>query len=316
MSKNNPRQPQQPQSDYNPFDAGIQKAMEVSRMTLGMNQEQRVEAFRNAINAFSNSLAQRGPVGPQKGLLNNLAALNIGTTPAMDAYNATNKNAMAENQVLAEKIMAARERQEAAAAKAQKYANDEEWKNRQLALQERTAAEQARHHGAMENTKALKYSQPTKEEIEEKKKQKEEEAVDRALAHAEKRIKEIHSLEKKDNTKEKSTRNLFQSKYVESLLPGADFRNATQSEIDAIGALVADEVANEYGMSTDVRYKGLPPISSVQNPAQREATLKAIMELIKEKRGRKHEYSQSNNTDRTPSVTVPAEDIGFVPDEQ
>lgn len=144
------RQPQQLQTDYNPFDAGIQKAMDVSRATLGMNQEQRVEAFRNAVNAFSNSLAQRGPVGPQKGLLNHLAALNVGTTPAMDAYNATNKNSTKENQALAEKILAEREKVENRALKAKKYESDNEYKRRSLAIQEGTAAEQAKHNRAKE----------------------------------------------------------------------------------------------------------------------------------------------------------------------
>lgn len=146
--KNTPRPPQ---ADYNPFDAGVQKAMNVSRATLGMNQEQRAEAFRDAINAFSNSLAQRGPVGPQKGFLNHLAALNVGAVPALQAYNASKKGSMAENQVLAEKIAAAREKAEERAMKARKYDIDEEYKDKKLTIQERTLNEKIRRNKAKES---------------------------------------------------------------------------------------------------------------------------------------------------------------------
>lgn len=143
--KNKPISPEtlQPQADYNPYDRGVAKAIEMTRRNSRMNHEQELEAFRNSINAFSKALAGQGRVGPQRGLLDNLAALNVGTVPAMEAYGASEKNAEAENQAINQQLMLQEE-------KRQKRADKQAYQDWQKTHAENQLAETTRGHNLLD----------------------------------------------------------------------------------------------------------------------------------------------------------------------
>ena len=185
--KNKPISPEmlQPQAAYNPYDTGVAKAIEMTRRNSRMNHEQELEAFRNAIMGFSNGLAKQGPQGRQRGLLNNLAALNAGTVPAMEAYSSSKKNAEAENQAINQQLMLQEE-------KRQKRADEQSYKDwhkthveNQLAETTRqhreTTGLQNRHYNFLEKVQGIKALQPTKEQMEENKKEKESEEFNKFL---------------------------------------------------------------------------------------------------------------------------------------
>lgn len=112
-------QPTPPQEAYNPFNTGIQRAIQSARQSLAMTKEQEEAALRNSMLAFGSHIGQE-PV--QKGFWNNFGAAARALAPAVSTYDQSEQQAEAQNQALAEKLLAYRQHEEA------KLAQEEERK--------------------------------------------------------------------------------------------------------------------------------------------------------------------------------------------
>ncbi len=127
------------QDSYNPFDAGIQKAISSARASLGMTAEQEDRALRNSMLSFADNMSQQPR---QKGFFNNFASAGRALSPAIQTYDQSEDAALAQNNALANQILAYQ------AAEQQKQAQQEErlW-HRQHA--ENQLGEQRRYHDMM-----------------------------------------------------------------------------------------------------------------------------------------------------------------------
>jgi hypothetical protein len=151
FSENQPSpdfQPQQPfpqpmrqQPVNNPFDVGIQRAIESARESLGMTDKQQDKALRRSLLAFGNNMAQQ-PV--RKGFWNNFGAVSRSVAPAILEYDDAEERMLQGNNQLANQILAYGAKEEAQALKNEENA----WK-RQYA--EDQLAEQRRYHDMRAN---------------------------------------------------------------------------------------------------------------------------------------------------------------------
>ena len=136
----------------NPYDVGVRKAIALSRESLAPTVEQTHASLNDALATFGAMLSQIKP-GAQKGLFNNLASIAPAAFPAVQAYNKAQKEAREQNKILANEHQNYARDEAMQAAKAQEYATEQEWKQKNFDLSRFHAAEQARHNKAQEAEK-------------------------------------------------------------------------------------------------------------------------------------------------------------------
>jgi len=144
------QQAPQEQAPYNPFDSGIQKAISSARESLGMTEQQKDRALRSSILAFGDNIGQQPR---QKGFWNNFGSAARALSPAITSYDKSEEDALAQNNTLANQILA----YQAAEEKKQSQIEDTNWKRgfdeEQFATKKQQAtdqlAEQARYHDLM-----------------------------------------------------------------------------------------------------------------------------------------------------------------------
>lgn len=137
------------QDYYNPFYEGIAKAIEASRANLGMTQDQQHAALRNSMLAMADNLRQN-PLQRKGGIIDNFRTGINALAPAIQSYDQTENASLAQNNALAQQILAHKERER------QVQAQEEErlW-HRQHS--ENQLGEQKRHHNLLEQFKQNKY---------------------------------------------------------------------------------------------------------------------------------------------------------------
>ncbi len=131
--------PKPGQDSYNPFDSGIQKAIASARESLGMNKQQQENAFNNSLLAFGDNMAQ---MPREKGFWNNVGSIGRALSPALKTYDQSENAAMAENQGMANQILAYQKAEQAR----QDQQEERAW-HRQHA--ENQLGEQRRYHDLM-----------------------------------------------------------------------------------------------------------------------------------------------------------------------
>lgn len=132
---------QQSNNQSNPFDVGIQRAIESARQSLGMTEKQQDKALRRSLMAFGDTMAQQ-PV--QKGFFNNFGAVARSLSPAIGAYDAAEDESLKSNNMMANQILAYRAAEQANQARQEEQAWRREHAENQL-------AEQQRYHDMMSN---------------------------------------------------------------------------------------------------------------------------------------------------------------------
>lgn len=130
----------QGQVAYNPFDAGIKRAVESARQSLEMTDKQQQKALQRGLLSFAQNMQQQPR---EKGFWNNFASIGRAATPAMLAYGDEESNALAENQAMAERILAYQ------AAEQQRQALDEQ-RRWERDLAERQFGESVRSHNLLD----------------------------------------------------------------------------------------------------------------------------------------------------------------------
>lgn len=134
---------QQVNIQSNPFDSGIRRAVETARESLGMTEKQQDKALRRGLLNFAANIAQ---TPKQKGFFANFGAASRAAIPAMNEYDAAESAYEAENNALANQILAYRGKQREALAKAEEQA----WRHQ---LEEDKLAEVKRYHDLLANSK-------------------------------------------------------------------------------------------------------------------------------------------------------------------
>lgn len=128
--------PPAPQPSYNPFDAGIQRAISSARQSLGMTREQGDRALRSSMLSFAGNIGQQPR---ERGFLNNLGSVSRALIPAINTYDQQEDIALHENNALANQIL-----QHQAAEQARQA--EEEERNWRRGMAEQQMAEQRRRY--------------------------------------------------------------------------------------------------------------------------------------------------------------------------
>lgn len=137
----------------NPFDSGIRRAIDTARESLGMTEKQQDRALRRGLLNFAANISQSPK---QKGFFANFGSASRAAIPAMVEYDGAAANYEAENNALANQILAYQNQQKEALAKAE----DQAWRRQ---LEEDKLAEMKRYHDLTadyQNAKLTAQNQP------------------------------------------------------------------------------------------------------------------------------------------------------------
>lgn len=127
--------------EYNPFDQGVQKAIQRARENLSATDPQKHQAINQALRSFANNYAKQ-PI--RKGFVANLGSIGKALNPALTEYDNIENEALKENKALAKDILDRELTQE----KLEREAEDIAW-NR--AFKEKQFEEQKRAHNLLYN---------------------------------------------------------------------------------------------------------------------------------------------------------------------
>jgi hypothetical protein len=135
-------QPQmQGNAPYNPFDGGVQKAIESARESLGMTEKQQDKALRKSMLTFADRVGQE-PV--KKGFWGNFGSIARSLGPAIGAYDEADTAAINENNNLANQILGYKAQEQARQAQAEERA----WHRKHAEAQ---LGETRRYHNLLDN---------------------------------------------------------------------------------------------------------------------------------------------------------------------
>jgi hypothetical protein len=95
----------QEQAPFNPFDAGIAKAISSAQESLGMTEKQQDKSLRRSMLTFADSIAQQPK---QRGFFNNFGSVARALSPALREYDQSEDQALQQNNALANQILAHR----------------------------------------------------------------------------------------------------------------------------------------------------------------------------------------------------------------
>lgn len=133
--------PQQQQQAYNPFDAGISKAISSARESLGMTEKQQDKALRRSMLSFAEANAQQPR---ESGFWNNAAQIGRALSPAILAHDEAEEAGIRENNALANQMLAYKNLDEQRRAQAEQQAWQRQHAENQL-------GETKRYHSLMDN---------------------------------------------------------------------------------------------------------------------------------------------------------------------
>ena len=128
------------QDYYNPFDEGVAKAITSSRANMGMTQDQEHAALRNGMLAMANSLRQN-PLRRSGSVIDNFRTGINALGPAIATYDQTENASLAQNNGLAQQILAHKEREQQAKAQEEERLWHRQHAENQLAENKRQHSE-------------------------------------------------------------------------------------------------------------------------------------------------------------------------------
>lgn len=133
------QQNQGQQAPYNPFDSGIRAAIESAKQSLGMTDKQQDKALRRSMLTFADNIAQQPK---QRGFFANFGSASRALSPAIQAHDQAEDEALKENNAMANQILAYKAAEEARKAQAEQQAWQRQHAESQL-------GEQRRYHDMM-----------------------------------------------------------------------------------------------------------------------------------------------------------------------
>lgn len=206
---------------YNPFNSGIQAAITSARQSLAPTKAQRERTLQNSILSFG---AEMGKLPRGKGFFENFANVGKAGIPAMLKYGEEEAAAEAQNNQLANQILA----YQAAQQNAQATGQENEWKHRH---EENKLGEQRRYHDLLNSFRPTSEERGAKHDLGERR--LEEARLKReAVTHlGEKRVG-LSSIPQRTRTFSVNLdAALEEMDYLEKRLQGMDWSDTLQSYI-------------------------------------------------------------------------------------
>lgn len=127
-------------TNANPFDAGIQRAISTARDSLGMTEKQQDRALRRSLLNFASNIAQ---TPKSKGFFNNFGDISRAAIPAISEYDNAETEAEMANNAMAKQIQDYQKGLRAEAFEREKF-------NSQAQFQQDQLAETKRHHDLLD----------------------------------------------------------------------------------------------------------------------------------------------------------------------
>lgn len=127
-------------TNANPFDAGIQRAISTARDSLGMTEKQQDRALRRSLLNFASNIAQ---TPKSKGFFNNFGDISRAAIPAISEYDNAEAEAEMANNALANQILNYQKGLRGEAFEREKFDNQAKFQQDQL-------AETKRYHNLMD----------------------------------------------------------------------------------------------------------------------------------------------------------------------
>jgi hypothetical protein len=252
-------QPQQQQQPYNPFDAGIQKAIASARQSLGMTADQEEAAFNKGLLAFGDRIAE---TPPERGFWNNLASAGRALSPGIRAYDESEAASLAENQNLANQILKYQAEEQDRQAKAEQTAWERQHATNQL-------AETRRAHDMLYGSMGARgAAEQTNQE-----QSAESSATSNILDNAEKILKE--------DLKEQKTYKGRASDFLARFTPGGYIPTKEHAKVNALGDVLRGKLFNVWGYRNRAEFEHVPSISANYPPEVNLETIKTLKELFK-----------------------------------
>lgn len=246
------------QTGYNPFDAGISKAIESARESMGMTQKQQDRAMRNSLLSFAQNMSQQPK---EKGFFANFGAAGRALAPALNAYDQEEDAAFAGNNALANQILQHRAQEQNRLA-----ADDDRMWKRQMA--EKEFGENIRQHNLLDNfrNRSLDIQEQKREGGNNAKNTK----LYQMLERAEQAIKTYGG---------KSRRGRLET-LADKMLPGGYPANEGQTVIDTIGNELRGELNKAWGYTNKEEFLHIPTISSNNTPENNLAIIRQLKQGI------------------------------------
>lgn len=291
------------QDYYNPFDEGIAKAITSSRANMGMTQDQEHAALRNSMLAMANSLRQN-PLQRKGSVIDNFRTGINALAPAIATYDQTENASLAQNNALAQQILAHKERQEQVTVQ-----EEERLWHRQHA--ENQLAENKRHHNLLERFKKNKNSDTEGNSSLAERKYKDEQK---------KEGKSIDDLEKTLTTAEKTITKVGDKGFrgrsahiLDKFVPGGYRLSKEQAEINTLGDILRGKLFNSWGYRNQAEFEHVPSISASNPPEVNLAIIQKLKGLLLEKEDGAADIVKPIQTSTLPVQTIPekpTENIG------
>lgn len=249
------QQNQGQQAPYNPFDSGIRSAIESAKQSLGMTEKQQDKALRRSVLTFADNIAQQPK---QRGFFNNFGSAARALSPAIQAHDQAEDEALTQNNAMANQILAYK------AAEEKKIADAEynDWYKKHAEAQ---LGEQKRSHNLLDRFR--------RDSLESKNHEKsskhgsgEEGGIDKVLQHAEKLI----------NKTDESTHRGYGKRIFDKFVPGGIPLTEEQAEINVVGDVLRGQLFNAWGYRNQAEFEHVPSISATNS---KQANLRIIKQL-------------------------------------
>ncbi len=271
-------QPEQTgQAPFNPFDAGIRRAISSAQESLGMTDKQQDKALRRSILTFANHNAQQPK---ERGFFNNFASAAKSMSPAIMDYDQSEDQALAENQNMANQILAYKAAEEAKQAGAEEQA----WRRQHA---ENQLGEQKRYHNMMGDFQRQKLGQhqnsPNSTQGHESSPNAD---IMNILNNAEKVL--TADLENQDTYRGRT------SNLLSRFTPGGYVPSKSQAQVNAMGDVLRGRLFNLWGYRNQAEFEHVPSISADNPP---EVNLEIIKTLKNQLAG-----AQSNPAEIEPNL--------------
>jgi hypothetical protein len=252
------------QEPYNPFDAGISRAIESARESMGMTSKQQDRAMRNSLLSFAQNIGQQPK---EKGFLANFGAAGRALAPALTAYDEAEDEALTSNNAIATQIL-----QQRAQEQNRLTSDDDRMWKRQMA--ERQFGESVRQHNLLDNfrNKSLESRGQAGElgENEAPSMSPADQSLYNLLDESERIIREQG---------DKSQRGRL-GRIAGKVLPGGYQLNEEQSTINTLGDILRGKLFNAWGYKNQAEFEHVPSISADNPPEVNLAIIKQLKQML------------------------------------
>jgi len=246
-----------PPAPYNPFDVGINRAIESARDSLGVTEKQQDKALRRSMLSFASDISERPK---EKGFFNNFGAIARSTIPALKEYDNAESGYETDNNALANQILGYQHQQ-------QQDANNMEARNWQRDMSERQFASQENQRDLSNDFRERAFEQhnlPPEAK-------KEEMPLSQIIQLSEQLIK-------KSGNKSRVGRG---ANLLNKFLPGGNMQlSEDQASLHTLGEMLRGKLYSVLNYRSTGEFEHIPTISPNNSPEANMAILKQLKSLF------------------------------------